>query len=200
MFGDRYMIGVMLAIFWITGVYYDCKILLHIWMVTVSIYDLLYTARNLRNWSSLKMGILLGVGIIMMIFNEISLLLYYSDPGKIIQISTITQINDVLQYLCGSLCRYPHYIGWISPKKTYEGYFGGLILSVLVLGLYYPITEIFFICILGNLGGLISSICKRILEIKDYSILLGSHGGWLDRIDSIWIPIFWIYLEKVWYM
>lgn len=44
------------------------------------------------------------------------------------------------------------------------------------------------IYILSITGGLISSMIKRYLQIKDYSNLLGHHGGWLDRIDSIVLP------------
>jgi CDP-diglyceride synthetase len=48
--------------------------------------------------------------------------------------------------------------------------------------------EIFWIYTLGIVSGLCSSYFKRIQGIKDYSDLLGPHGGWIDRIDSIILP------------
>ena len=170
--------------------------MLHVFMLVVSSYDLVYTITSLKDINTRKFIILIILGVVIMLFNEVSIMLYTENPSKIIQISVITQVNDVLQYFCGILLLHPHYIGWISPNKTYEGYLGGLIFTVLLLAWYYDPEIIILICIQGNIGGLLSSLCKRTVGIKDYSTLLGSHGGWLDRIDSIVIPIFWLYLRK----
>ena len=55
--------------------------------------------------------------------------------------------------------------------------------------IWHTTLKIILIYSLGVISGLISSFVKRLLNIKDYSDLLGPHGGWMDRIDSIVLPI-----------
>ncbi|KXZ57850.1 Phosphatidate cytidylyltransferase [Microbacterium laevaniformans] len=83
----------------------------------------------------------------------------------------------------------------ISPKKTWEGFAGGalatLIASVLwalfVLGIPWWAGVVFGLLILGcaTVGDLGESMIKRDLGIKDMSSWLPGHGGVLDRLDSI---------------
>lgn len=95
----------------------------------------------------------------------------------------------------------------ISPKKTVEGAIGGLISSVGMICLIYAIvyfTDIFgwgsiaisiswyhvvictLICALvSQIGDLVASAFKRYAGIKDFSRVLGEHGGVMDRMDSL---------------
>ena len=94
----------------------------------------------------------------------------------------------------------------ISPKKTWEGFVGGIIISFLVTagialafaGFGYPIIPLldlqhwYFILILAiliplfaTLGDFVFSSIKRYWGIKDYGKLMPGHGGVLDRLDSI---------------
>lgn len=147
---------------------------------------------------------------IMELFNFLLVQLYYYNAIMTIKIITIAQISDVFQFIAGTrLGR--NKIGWISKNKTLEGYLVGWLLTVcanelailmlyisgasdsliLLLGGIYEISAIY---LLGVIGGLCSSLFKRILNIKDYSNLLGPHGGWVDRVDSIILPTiaFWL--------
>ena len=95
----------------------------------------------------------------------------------------------------------------ISPKKTWEGTIGGIVLSVIVIVLvFFSWWEIFtakdwifisFIAaIAGTLGDLLESKLKRIAGVKDSGNLMPGHGGFLDRFDSLLlaIPAVWLYV------
>lgn len=83
----------------------------------------------------------------------------------------------------------------ISPKKTWEGFAGsvlatvlaGVLLSLLLLGETWQFGILFGLVIVGTatLGDLAESLVKRDLGIKDISSWLPGHGGFLDRLDSI---------------
>ncbi len=84
----------------------------------------------------------------------------------------------------------------ISPKKTVEGAFGGIISSIIVgvvitlcfehFGKIFPVVLLAVpLCAAGMAGDLFASIIKRKVGIKDYGNLIPGHGGVLDRIDSI---------------
>ena len=94
----------------------------------------------------------------------------------------------------------------ISPNKTVEGAIGGVASSLIIIGLLYvalcktgilasypEITSIpwyhviicTFICtIFSQIGDLVASAVKRFANIKDFSQVLGGHGGLIDRLDS----------------
>lgn len=85
----------------------------------------------------------------------------------------------------------------ISPKKTIEGFIGGVLISSLVSSIFYanyvnPSDPIYVVILLSvtlsivsQIGDLIFSLIKRYYKVKDYSNLLPGHGGIFDRIDSI---------------
>jgi len=98
-----------------------------------------------------------------------------------------------------------------SPKKSWEGFFGGLFTSVLVaFGLSYVFEENPFmvwagmallIGCFGTLGDLVESMLKRSLDTKDSGGLLPGHGGLLDRFDGLLLaaPVVYAYLYLILY-
>jgi phosphatidate cytidylyltransferase len=83
----------------------------------------------------------------------------------------------------------------ISPNKTWEGFFGGLLFSFIIalfLSNYYHALPLWKWCsisiimvIAGTYGDLIESMLKRSLQIKDSGTLIPGHGGILDRFDGM---------------
>jgi phosphatidate cytidylyltransferase len=116
-------------------------------------------------------------------------------------------INDTMAYLVGSLLgKTP--LTSISPKKTWEGTGGGIILCVVLIALVttwmgFPGNEVTNYAIIaaiaaiaGTAGDLLESKLKRMAGVKDSGSIMPGHGGFLDRFDSllVTIPFAWIYI------
>jgi CDP-diglyceride synthetase len=197
---NRIIIGISLALACIfIYVYSDPKYLY--WLACGAvIYDSIYTSLIHRKRI---LGLCMSS---MLVFNYYGYKLHDSKPIEVILILFIGQLSDVYQFMVGrSVGR--NYIGWISPRKTYEGYVGGLLMTYLtfipVYHMLIPgvvvfshniIVDITLIYVMGVIGGLISSLIKRLNNIKDYSNLLSSHGGWIDRMDSVIIALIYCIL------
>jgi len=120
-------------------------------------------------------------------------------------------VNDSFAYLSGSLLGKHRMFERISPKKSWEGFIGGVVFTVIAAIIYahfytqlsltiwvgFAIVTIIF----GTLGDLIESLIKRTLDVKDSGNMLPGHGGLLDRIDSIIfaIPAQFVYVEIITY-
>lgn len=96
-----------------------------------------------------------------------------------------------------------------SPKKSWEGFFGGLICSLLaayVLSIYFTELSLIhwlligsIIACAGTLGDLSESMLKRSLSTKDSGTFLPGHGGFLDRFDGLLLaaPLVYFYLHLI---
>ena len=95
----------------------------------------------------------------------------------------------------------------LSPKKTWEGVFGGLTMAGIAGYIAQPLLDTFtayetaglavLLAIIGTMGDLMLSSLKRDLELKDWSQMLPGHGGILDRVDSFVLvapALYWILL------
>lgn len=198
----RTIIGLGITFGILICLYFDQINVLFYAMSGALAYDCLYAKYKLNlNYSK---AIILFLLILFFHYKLVDL--YHYDPLLAITIVIITQISDIYQYILGTYLG-KNKIGWISQNKTYEGYFFGWLLTVITfspaiyamqyMDLAHFVKDIsIWNCILfvtvdyflGVLGGLISSLFKRFSLIKDYSNLLGPHGGWVDRIDSIVLP------------
>jgi phosphatidate cytidylyltransferase len=114
--------------------------------------------------------------------------------------------NDTFAYLAGiSLGRHKLFEK-ISPKKSWEGFFGGLIMVIaaaLLMNRFFPLAGLANWIVFALLTALASvfgdfseSLLKRMAGVKDSGSILPGHGGMLDRIDSLLFasPVIYIYL------
>lgn len=106
----------------------------------------------------------------------------------------IAQLSDVMQYVWGKLAGKKPIAPTVSPNKTWGGFLGGTLTTIIVgTALYWatPFTPVvaaamcLAITMLGFMGGLVMSAIKRDRGVKDYGTLIQGHGGVLDRIDSL---------------
>jgi len=124
--------------------------------------------------------------------------------GKIILFLMVVSIwiNDTMAYLVGSWIGKTPLTKW-SPKKTWEGTIGGILLSAgLIWGFAYfrweanyeVLVIAFTAAVAGTFGDLLESRLKRLAQVKDSGTFLPGHGGFLDRFDSILLasPAVWL--------
>jgi phosphatidate cytidylyltransferase len=117
-----------------------------------------------------------------------------------------TWSNDSAAYFAGRFLGRHKMSGAISPKKTWEGFFGGILGPFLFLFIgktffadtFAPLTTMDVvivslpIAILGPIGDLCESLWKRAYDVKDSGNLIPGHGGMLDRIDAVFFVAPWV--------
>jgi len=117
--------------------------------------------------------------------------------------------SDTFAYLVGKFFGKHKMAPKISPKKTWEGYAGGVALTLVLsyfVEMYQPqlrgnwMVVGFLIAAFAPLGDLVESQLKRTFGVKDSGNIIPGHGGVLDRLDSflICVPVVYLYfiLEK----
>lgn len=131
--------------------------------------------------------------------------------GPVVFLLLMTQLNDVSQYTCGKLLGRHKIIPRVSPNKTWEGFLGGLIATMVCGGVAGPyltpldLPQGVFVGMLiacsGFIGDVVLSAVKRDLHIKDSGHLIPGHGGILDRLDSLTFtsPLFFHYFYYICY-
>jgi phosphatidate cytidylyltransferase len=126
------------------------------------------------------------------------------SPGIIIGFFLLIWANDTGAYLTGMSFGRTKLMERISPKKTWEGFIGGMIIAALVawflsgwLGVVDNIHWVIIsliVSVAGTYGDLVESMLKRSTGVKDSGTILPGHGGFLDRFDSAIISFPLVYL------
>lgn len=147
--------------------------------------------------------IALPLGLTIFLFNPA----YHSGVphyGKLIGYLLILWMNDTGAYLVGSKFGKHRLFERISPKKSWEGTVGGVILAAATaygLSFLFPVLSAMtwvmlgvMIGVIGNLADLVESLLKRSLGVKDSGAILPGHGGILDRFDAVLISIPFVFV------
>lgn len=116
------------------------------------------------------------------------------NPWIVLFYIFIIWANDVFAYLFGITLGRHRLFERISPKKSWEGFFGGLIGAMAmgyVASLVLDTEPVVWIgmalvaAIAGVFGDLVESLFKRSVDVKDSGNFIPGHGGWLDRFDAL---------------
>lgn len=183
-----------------------------LFLILTMIAELYYKAPNpINNWAYTLFAQLYVAGcfsILNFIGTEPNTpgMMSYS-PLMVMAIFIFVWLSDTGAYFVGSMIGKRKLFERISPKKSWEGFFGGLFFALAssqALAWYAPeigrltwlglaLTVVLF----GTWGDLIESLLKRTIGVKDSGNLLPGHGGMLDRFDSVILaaPASYIYIE-----
>jgi phosphatidate cytidylyltransferase len=134
--------------------------------------------------------------------------LHFQDKALVLFLLILIWAADIGAYFAGKFFGKNKLCPSVSPGKTLEGVYGGIVLAQVVAITYVYITTqtpllndflIFSflalsVSLVSVLGDLFESVLKRIAEVKDSGNMLPGHGGILDRIDSLTssAPIFFL--------
>lgn len=131
---------------------------------------------------------------------------YFESLTLILYLAIGVMMNDIGAYFVGMLFGKHKMNPRISPKKTWEGFIGGIVISAVFSTLFalilalckrpilprFTLDKFYWVVLIsitmplaGDVGDFVFSAIKRNAGIKDFSNLLPGHGGILDRIDSL---------------
>lgn len=127
-------------------------------------------------------------------------------PEWMLILFAIIWCNDTFAYLVGMTIGKNRMCPRVSPKKSWEGFAGGMISAVGIAGVLtygfsiLPIEKSLVmalsVAVAGVLGDLLESLLKRTVNIKDSGNIIPGHGGILDRFDAVLlaVPVMYLFL------
>ena len=143
---------------------------------------------------------LMGQVYVALPLSILSSLFHFVGQYMVLAMFAFIWISDTGAYMVGCLIGKHRLFERISPKKSWEGFFGGLGLSIIIAALaarFIPdgyvllsgyaqwIVFAVLVTIFSTWGDLCESLIKRTVGVKDSGKLIPGHGGILDRIDSL---------------
>jgi phosphatidate cytidylyltransferase len=183
-------------------------------LISIKLLFYLFSLRKTTFTSSTHYLFLVGYIIIPFILtNYVALGKKGYNPKILISIIVLIWTNDTFAYLVGKNFGKNKLFPSVSPKKTIEGFMGGVVFTCIasvLLSIFYIESTILYIWIIiaiivsffSTLGDLIQSKFKRVAGVKDSGNIMPGHGGILDRLDSIifvvpFINLFYLILYYV---
>lgn len=173
------------------------------------LFSLLFASqrKSLNDWSSVFFSFVYVTFPFLALF---SLGFSYGEYqfNSILAVFIILWCSDTGAYMFGKFLGKHKFLPEVSPKKTWEGFVGGAVISILAAFILYYKGWISFqipwyalallISIFGAFGDLFQSQLKRLKGVKDSGNLMPGHGGILDRFDGLLfcVPIIFA-IEKI---
>ena len=215
----QFFLGILIGLFFFVGSYLyaaeliEARFLLCIipLLICVFIFELYRNhKRPFHNIANTFLGVLY-IAIPISLFNFIVFKSTNSNSSYSYEILLsyfiLIWANDTGAYLFGVSLGKHKIFPRISPKKSWEGFFGGLFFTAIIawaISLYFHNITFahwlvigFLSAIIGVFGDLVESMLKRSIDVKDSGKFLPGHGGVLDRFDSVFLsaPIVFAYLK-----
>ena len=206
----------LISILIIVGIYfllqfhlsYNWLVLLAICICNILLIVNLFLAKPIIQHTSLK-ALLAGMYICVPFLVAYLTELHSNSFILLIAIMILIWVSDSAAYFVGSQIGKRKLFPSISPKKTWEGFYGaGMCVFVFAyiifslsnsMDLRFWIVFALIIWVLGALGDLVASHVKRLHSIKDSGSLLPGHGGFYDRFDAfIFVLPFILLLNYAW--
>jgi len=177
----------------------------------------LYKRGNKSGLHVMQYAVLSGFVLPMLLSTIVDLRLL-PDYGSLLVLMPIlcAFITDAGAYFVGVKFGRSHPFPTISPKKSVEGFIGGVVIGAIAVGAYGVLLQsrgmnisVSWLALTGFVGAaatetgdLAFSLVKRYRGIKDYGSLLPGHGGMLDRFDSMFFcaPVMWALLLLIIYV
>lgn len=187
-------------------------VLVHITMaINLFLVILLFVSKKLKYNYPVKLFLSIGYVAFSSYFISRSAFegtLYTPWPLALLYLSIWT--NNSFAYLFGTTLGKHKLLPSISPKKSWEGFFGGMLATILLncfikdhISVFNNDSQwiifAFTIPVLATLGDFVQSYFKRIAKVKDSGSLIPGHGGFYDRMDSIIFvaPFYYLLLKFV---
>ena len=161
---------------------------------------------TLYEWNKMiQSKILVFLGSIYLLFAYLTVFMIRNNFGidsvyYFFLIILICISTDIGGYIFGKIIKGPK-LGFISPNKTYAGFIGGIIMTIIMVLLFVNfiysfnidkskvnlvfLLFVFLISMVSQIGDLIISYFKRLSKIKDTGNIIPGHGGLLDRTDGM---------------
>ena len=148
-------------------------------------------------WSPRPILGLLGIALLTITWVAIALIIHQPHgPWLLLFAFAVVALADVGGYVAGNLFGKHKLAPLVSPGKTWEGFFGGILLQCILIASmasFMPetITTVMLVALVipvslySVLGDLFESMIKRHSGVKDSGNILPGHGGVLDRIDGL---------------
>ncbi len=155
------------------------------------------TARGGLKPAPKAIWIVSGVSALVVAALSYSRLSFLTGYTVLIFLFFVLSVSDAFSQMVGECLKGPRLFPRISPNKTWCGFIGGLVFSVLGavsyyyvfrprgLSLTFSVLSSVFIFFSAFIGDAAASALKRRVGIKDFSSILGAQGGMLDRLDSM---------------
>ena len=188
-----------------------------LWLLPIAVYLLLRTIVQLyrprQNAVHSMERSFFSLGYVALPVAMLNGIMSITAPRLLLGLFIFIWLYDTGAYCVGMLLGRHRLFERISPKKSWEGVIGGVVLCVAgAYATYYWFDEFFqvpdlttwvgmsvVVAVFATFGDLVESLIKRTVGVKDSGNILPGHGGILDRIDSLLlvVPAVFIYLMLI---